>query len=56
MAQTKQQAVEKASLLAIAPILISAGIELVEKQPLPGIILIVLGIACIAFREYRKTK
>jgi hypothetical protein len=50
----ENQTISKSTLIVAGTSLLSVGLGLVEKNSLVGIVLIVLGVACLVFREIRK--
>jgi len=52
----KLKLVEKATLSSIAMLLIPTGLIIVQNDRLVGTVLVVLGVALVAFREYIKLR
>lgn len=50
------QSVEKAGLITGGIVFISVGVELIEKDRLAGIIMLILGSVCVVVRELIKLR
>ena len=52
----ENQTVSKSALIVAGTSLLSVGLGIVEKNSLVGIILVLLGVGCLVFRELNKLK